>query len=315
MDQIHHFSDASESGYGSVAYLRLTSEEGRSHCSFLMGKSRVAPLKQVTIPRMELTAATVSVRLNKVMEKELEIPVNQKIFWTDSMPVLGYIENETTRFHTFVANCIAVIRDGSEPSEWRYVETECNPADDASRGLSFDALSSMSSWINGPDFLWKPEEEWPKRPANSNEVPHDDLEVKQDGVTVSTVMVKESVNTTNELISHFSNWIALEKSVAWILKVKEILHRLCKRRQEVRDEISKAESNPNQKKVLELKQMQKEREKIQPEIVTVGDLRETEYAILSFVQQQTFPDEINSLKESNRENTAKDEMRHIKDTK
>ena len=61
--------------------------------------------------------------------------------------------------------------------------------------------------------------------------------------------------------------------------------------------------------------MQKEREKIQPEIVTVGDLRETEYAILSFVQQQTFPDEINSLKESNRDNTAKDEMSHIKDTK
>ena len=228
--QIHHFSDASESGYGSVAYLRLTSEEGRSHCSFLMGKSRVAPLKQVTIPRMELTAATVSVRLNKVMEKELEIPVNQKIFWTDSMPVLGYIENETTRFHTFLANRIAVIRDSSEPSEWRYVETECNPADDASRGLSFDALSSMSSWINGPDFLWKPEE-WPKRPANSNEVPHDDPEVKQDGVSVSTVMVKESVNTTNKLISHFSNWIALKKSVAWILKVKEILHRLCKRRE------------------------------------------------------------------------------------
>ena len=119
----------------------------------------------------------------------------------------------------------------------------------------------MSSWINGPDFLWKPEEEWPKQPANSNEVPHDDPEVKQDGVSVSTVMVKESVNTTNKLISHFSNWIALKKSVAWILKVKEILHRLCKRRQEVRDEISKAERNPNQK-VLELKQMQKEREKI-----------------------------------------------------
>ena len=56
--------------------------------------------------------------------------------------------------------------------------------------------------------------------------------------------------------------------------------------------------------------MQKEREKIQPEIVTDGDLREAEYAILSFVQQQTFPDEINSLKESNRENTAKDEMSH-----
>ncbi|CAC5426191.1 unnamed protein product [Mytilus coruscus] len=61
---LHHFADASEIGYGVVSYLRIENEDGKTYCSFIMGKSRVAPLKQVTIPRLELTAATVAVRTN-----------------------------------------------------------------------------------------------------------------------------------------------------------------------------------------------------------------------------------------------------------
>ena len=127
------------------------------------------------------------------------------------------------------------------------MKTESNTADDASRRLWFDALSSVSSWINGPDFFWKFEEEWPKRPENSNKVANDDPEVKQE-VTVSIVLIKESANTTNKLISHFSSWISLKKT-SWILKVtRETLRRLCKSRQELREEFSKAESNPIQKR-------------------------------------------------------------------
>lgn len=65
--QLHHFSDASESGYGTVSYLRLTNEKGHVHIAFMLGKSRVAPLKQTTIPRMELTAAVMAVNINKMM--------------------------------------------------------------------------------------------------------------------------------------------------------------------------------------------------------------------------------------------------------
>ena len=70
--QVHMFSDASFVGYGSVAYLRLCDNENRIHCSFLMGKARLAPIKAVTIPRLELTAATVSVRLGEILKKELD---------------------------------------------------------------------------------------------------------------------------------------------------------------------------------------------------------------------------------------------------
>ena len=93
------------------------------------------------IPRAELTAATVSVHINKMTMTELEIRINDTLFWTDSLTVRKYIKNETTRFHTFVINRANLVREGSALSQWRYVDTKSNPRDDVSRGLSADALS------------------------------------------------------------------------------------------------------------------------------------------------------------------------------
>ncbi|XP_070556473.1 uncharacterized protein [Ptychodera flava] len=93
--EIHHFSDASEYGYGVALYIRLINEDGRIHCAFLMGKARVAPLKKITIPRLELTAATVAVRMNRMLEEELDIKNDKVYFWTDSTSVIKYCANET----------------------------------------------------------------------------------------------------------------------------------------------------------------------------------------------------------------------------
>jgi hypothetical protein len=119
--QLHHFADASECGYGTVSYLRLENVDGDVHCSFVIGKSRVAPLKQSTIIRLQLTAATVAVRTDKMLKSELEISINKTKFWTDSMVVIRYIRNTSTRF---VANRLAVISEGSEPDEWRYINVK-----------------------------------------------------------------------------------------------------------------------------------------------------------------------------------------------
>ena len=91
--QIHHFSDASELAYGTVSYLRLTSEDGRVCCSFLLSKSRLGPLKALSIPRLELNAATLAVKLDPMFRKELELPITSSVFWTDSMSFLRYIRN------------------------------------------------------------------------------------------------------------------------------------------------------------------------------------------------------------------------------
>ncbi|XP_048753936.2 uncharacterized protein LOC125665332 [Ostrea edulis] len=152
--QLHHFSDASETGCGTVSYLCMENALGERRCSFIMGKSRVAPLKQTTIPRLELTAATVAVRTNKMLLRELDIHVDCVMYSTDSMAVLRYIQNSTARFHTFVANRLAVIHEGSQPTDWRYINTKLNPADNASRGISADGLLKQENWIKDPNFLF-----------------------------------------------------------------------------------------------------------------------------------------------------------------
>ena len=83
--QLHHFSDASEVGYRAASYLRLKDDAGRIHCSLVFAKSRVAPLKTITIPRMELTAASVSAKLHKFLEEQLDLPIHRSVFWTDSL--------------------------------------------------------------------------------------------------------------------------------------------------------------------------------------------------------------------------------------
>ena len=168
--QLHHFSDASQGGYGAVSYLPLTNQENDVHCSFVNSKSRLAPLKKTTIPRLELSAAVVATRLDIMIRKEIDIPIDASLFWTDSTCVLGYISNVDKRLQTFVANRVAKICEISSPSHWRHIPTQLNPVDDASRGLSADELINNRRWLSGPDFLWKPETHWPtssKEPSNS----------------------------------------------------------------------------------------------------------------------------------------------------
>lgn len=152
--ELHHFSDASSSGYGMCTYLRAVSTSGEVHCSLVMGRSRVPPSKITTIPRLELSAAVVAVRTGDMLKKELEVEFSREMYWTDSKVVLGYISNEARRFHVFVANRVERIKQSTETKQWGYVATEENPADHASRGLTATQLTA-SNWFTGPHLLWQ----------------------------------------------------------------------------------------------------------------------------------------------------------------
>lgn len=177
--QLHHFSDASEVGYGAVSYLRLE-RDNKVHVAFMMGKARVAPLKQTTIPRLELTAAVLAVRVDRMLQKELQLRLEKSVFWTDSTTVLKYISNESRRFYTFVANRIAVIREATDVDQWRYVGTKENPADEASRGMRAEDLLNRRRWMMGPDFLYKSKDGWPKLEVDLRVIPGADPEIKRD---------------------------------------------------------------------------------------------------------------------------------------
>ena len=274
--QLHHFSDASQHGFGAVTYLRVTDHTGTAKCSFAMGKSRLAPIKPVTIPRMELSAAVIATRLERMSRSELTLPISESFFWTDSTCVLRYIENLDRRFQTFVANRVATIHDVSYPSQWRYVSTECNPADDASRGVKADALHR---WIHGPEFLTQPSSSWPQRPAGmKNEISDDDPEVKREIVTYSSGT--SGCNPLIQLMERFSSWSRLKKIVAWILRYKTNLRNLIKPQGTEQPSNDKSTSG------------------IRP--ISVTELNNAEYEILKFIQNQSFKQEYECLKHANR---------------
>ena len=152
--EIHNFSDASSVAYGACSYVRLVSNADACCCSMVIGKARLAPIKAVSIPRLELTAAVLAVRLNNIVKKELDIR-SQCVskFWTDSTAVLHCIRNKTKRFAPFVANRLATIERDSDGSVWNYVPSKQNPADIASRGISPYDTSNLQTWLGGPSFL------------------------------------------------------------------------------------------------------------------------------------------------------------------
>ncbi|XP_067931866.1 uncharacterized protein [Watersipora subatra] len=152
--ELHHFADASEDGYGACSYIRLIDTTDRIHCALVLSKARVAPLNRTTIPRMELQGAVLATKLQGKLHEELRMPIDGVFFWTDSMIVLGYIRNETSRFSPFVANRATQIRHRTKPAQWNHVPGIVNPADMASRGATIHQLTN-SHWFCGPDFLWK----------------------------------------------------------------------------------------------------------------------------------------------------------------
>ncbi|XP_042632019.1 uncharacterized protein LOC122148737 [Cyprinus carpio] len=121
MYELHHFADASVTGYGECSYLRAINKSNKVHCCLVMGKARVSPTKVTTIPMLELTAAVVAVQTSDMLRNELEIQDLKEFFWTDFTFVLGYINNDARRFHVFIANRIQRIRSSSKPEQWDYV--------------------------------------------------------------------------------------------------------------------------------------------------------------------------------------------------
>ena len=222
--QLHHFCDASERGYGSVSYLRLTNTRREVSIAFVMGKARVAPLKQTTIPRLELGAAVLAVRINKMLKTELEINMEEPVFWSDSMTVLQYIASNTKRFKTYVANRVSIIRELSKVTQWRHISSKLNPADAASRGLQADVFLQSKLWINGPCFLSKPQSQWPGAMQMDGFL-DDDPEVKGE-MSACAVVLKDSECPTSKFLNYFSKWTDLMRAVAWILKIKELLLQL-----------------------------------------------------------------------------------------
>ena len=211
--ELHHFCDASEKAYGVVSYLRV---ERKSHVqvTLLMAKARLSPLKTQTIPRLELMGATLAARQDCSLRAELSVPVASR-FWTDSTLVLTYINATERRFRTFVSNRVQLIRQLTDPVDWRYVPTKDNPADDASRGARAKDLD-RTRWMRGPPFLRLSADQWPVSPRVGAVGP-DDPEIKPETAVVFAADVGDT--PVQLLARYYSSWERLVRGVAWIRAV------------------------------------------------------------------------------------------------
>lgn len=148
------------------------------HWGPVLGKSRVTPPKVITIPRMELTAAVASVKMQKFLEEQLGLPVHGAVFWTDSTIVLQYIRNGVWRFQTFEANRLSIIYDATSPSQWHHVDSQTNPSDYASHGFSITETHKLECWLRCPAFLYKEKREWLKKPEQIPDLSEEDRKLK-----------------------------------------------------------------------------------------------------------------------------------------
>ncbi|KAI2644797.1 Paraneoplastic antigen-like protein 5 [Labeo rohita] len=209
------FSDASTKAIGAVAYLKALQKDGQVEVGFVMGKAKLAPLSEPTIPRLELCAAVLAVEMADLIKDELDLELNDIKFFTDSKVVLGYIYNESKRFYVYVHNRVQRIHQSSKPEQWHYVRTEENPADHASRSLPASRLA-QTSWFTGPSFLRQP-------PAEETQIteafeliePESDLEIRPQIQTCATNL--EEPELTSNRFQRFSTFTSLVRGVAFLV--------------------------------------------------------------------------------------------------
>lgn len=254
--QFHVFSDASEVGYGACIYARSTSKDDSTKIELISSKSRVAPLKRVSLPRLELCAALLGAKLYARVSTALGMEGVRCWFWSDSTVTLHWIRATPNTWQTFIGNRTSEIQHLTHGHPWNHVKGVDNPADYISRGMLPEDFVKNSAWQCGPAWLRNPEEHWPIQ-QKLEPVPDDVLE-KRKTANVSIVSF-----TDMSLIERFSSYWKLLRVTAYIFR---FINRCRKKHQQ------------------------------HESFITIPELKFAKEALVKTVQHQVFADEIKALK-------------------
>lgn len=254
--EIHGFSDASMEAYGACVYIRSLDKNGKWNSRLLCSRSRVAPLKGATIPRLELSGALLLAQLVEKVADSWNIKCETFYLWTDSTIVLGWLNSHASRLKTFVANRVCQILEKTRVQQWNHVATDENPADVLSRGIETQKLQEAKIWWFGPYWLEEDSSTW--RNSSSYIKEHSLPELKPVQLTLYATKVQ------NPLLSAYSEWNKLVRATAWIRKFFKYL----KYHKSVQDTAKH---------------------------LTVLELKEAEYKLIKQAQYEEFGKEIDAL--------------------
>ncbi|XP_058122772.1 uncharacterized protein LOC131293707 [Anopheles ziemanni] len=255
--QLHVFCDASEYAMATVAYFRF--KEGDTiECALIGSKTRVAPIKFASIPRLELQAALIGSRFSATILQEHRINIAKCVYWTDSKNVISWLRSDHRRYSQFVAFRVGEILEHTEVTDWRWLPTKMNVADEGTKWQRFPDLGPSSRWFRGPDFLREPEQQWPGAQASIEETA-EELRPK---------LLHHSVTEPLILFDRFSRWKRLLRAIAYVLRFANNL-----RKQSKREPIATGPLNSK-------------------------ELEQAERAIFITAQRDAFPEEIQRLSDA-----------------
>lgn len=166
--ELHAFSDASERAYGACVYIRSIDNNNIVTVRLLCAKSKVAPLKNVTLPRLELLGVVLLANLIDKVKQSLNVSFSEEFYWCDSTITLHWINAPPNKWTTFVANRVAQVQNLVDTKKFRHVGSQDNPADLVSRGINPADLLTSKLWFNGPSWLMQEKPSWPENQIHKN---------------------------------------------------------------------------------------------------------------------------------------------------
>ncbi|XP_049316914.1 putative mediator of RNA polymerase II transcription subunit 26 [Bactrocera dorsalis] len=195
--QLHIFVNASEDAFAAVAYIRSQSMSGEFDVAFVCAKTKCAPIKTLTVPRLELQAAVLGTRLMQCIRDEHSLNIKDCILWSDLKTVIKWIQSEHRRYKPFVQHRIAEILASTSISNWRWIPTKHNVADEATRANDCINFNPTARWSRGPPFLRQNEQAWPSEDitVSGNDEPDEELRPKFALVIVNLQKIVSNVPT------------------------------------------------------------------------------------------------------------------------